>query len=444
MSKELLEVDNGRLRLNLHYGQSRAWQSMKRFIAVLAGTQGGKTSFGPLWLQREIALCGPGDYMVVTPTFPLLELKALPEFRNYFEDLLMLGRYVGSPTRRFIFSKAGQKRLFGDYGRSYRTRVLFGYAADPDSLESATAKALWGDEAGQKKFKQSSWEALLRRLSLDSGRALLTTTIYNLKWLKKLLYDPWLKSGRNHPDIDIINFPSTANPKFPHAEMARAKAEMPEWKYRMFYLGLFTRPAGQIYSNFDSEQDTCSRFEIPSGWKHYIGLDFGGVNTAATLYARHPETSTLYLHRTYHQGGLTSAQHAKAILRLIPDVQRPYVVGGSKSEGQWRIEFRAGGLPVRAPKFSDVEVGIDRVFAAHSRREVVVFEDQLEYLAEKENYARVLDEDGEPTDEIENKTKFHLMDSERYLGTHIFKPPTHETVIPTQQIKHHQKFGGRL
>ena len=43
--------------------------------------------------------------------------------------------------------------------------MYFGHANDPDSLESATAKAAWLDEAAQNKFKLDSWEAILRRLS---------------------------------------------------------------------------------------------------------------------------------------------------------------------------------------------------------------------------------------------------------------------------------------
>jgi hypothetical protein len=39
---------------NFHEGQQRAYDSPKRFILVLAGSQGGKTSFGPLWLAQEI------------------------------------------------------------------------------------------------------------------------------------------------------------------------------------------------------------------------------------------------------------------------------------------------------------------------------------------------------------------------------------------------------
>jgi hypothetical protein len=58
----------GELSFRFHRGQMRAWKSAKRFVVVLAGTQSGKTSFGPIWLLNEIQNRGPGDYMVVTPT----------------------------------------------------------------------------------------------------------------------------------------------------------------------------------------------------------------------------------------------------------------------------------------------------------------------------------------------------------------------------------------
>jgi hypothetical protein len=93
----------------------------------------------------------------------------------------------------------------------------------------------------------------------------------------------------------------------------------------------------------------------------------------------------------------------------------PICVGGSKSEGQWRDEFRAGGLPVRAPEITDVEVGIDRVYGAHARDEIFVFSDLAHYLDEKQSYSRVVDDNGEPTEEIDGKSEYHLCDAERYV-----------------------------
>jgi hypothetical protein len=348
--------------------------------------------------------------MVVTPSFPLLELKALPEFRNWFEDILHLGEYKGSPVRKFTVSEFGQQKLFGDYGFQYRTKIFFGYAADPESLESATAKAAWLDEAGQRKFKLASYEAIMRRLALARGRILITTTPYNLGWLKQQIWDKW-KEG--HPDIDVVRFESIENPIFSREEWDSARGRLPSWKFDMFYRAIFTRPAGLIYENFNPEKHKCPRFAIPDHWQRYLGIDFGGVNTAGVFYAEDPETRILYAYREYHSGFRSARDHVQALLR--GEATNLFCVGGSASEHQWRREFRQAGLSIRAPSVTSVEVGIDRVFEAHNQDRIRVFDDLTGYLDEKLSYGRKLNENGEPTEEIEDKSNYHFMDAERYI-----------------------------
>jgi hypothetical protein len=422
---------DGRLRIEFHPGQLRAWDSAKRIVCVLAGTQGGKTSFGPLWLWREIKTRGPGDYLVVAPTFPLLGRKALPEFRRMFEERrwsqrpeaepVQLGEYVGSPAARFTFSPEGCRLMFGHIP-DVSTNVYFGHASDPDSLEAATAKAAWLDEAGQKKFRLGSWEAILRRLSVHQGRILVTTTPYDLGWLKQQLWDPWMDASRNHPLIDVIRFDSTENPAFPPAEYERARASLPRWKFDLYYRAIFTRPAGLIYDNFDEDLHKVPRFALPAAWPRFLGLDFGGVNTAGLFYAKEMDaggnhwTGRLYLYREYKAGGRTAAGHVKAL--LDGEQCRPFAVGGSASEDQWRQEFCSAGLAVHEPAITgadSVEVGIDRVYGAHAKGEILVFDDLAGYLDEKLSYSRELDESGQPTEKIEDKDSFHLMDAERYI-----------------------------
>lgn len=411
MANNLIQIQSdGRMQLNFHPGQGRAWKSDRRFVCVLAGTQGGKTSLGPHWLYREIQSCGPGDYLVATPTFPLLELKALPEFKRLFETYLRLGRYIGHPIRKFTFSEDGQQRTFGGHGHNFETTVYFGHAMDPDSLEAATIKAAWCDEVGQKKFRLSSWEAILRRLSLSQGRVLLTTTPYNLGWLKQQLWDKWRAGDKT---IDVIRFESIENPLFPLAEFERARATLPRWKFDMFYRAIFSRPAGLIYDNFDEVQHECPRFPIPLDWPRYLGLDFGGVNTVGLFYALEPNTDRYYLYREYRASGRTAEQHTEKLLAGEPGI--PICWGGSGSEDQWREEFAAGGLPVRGPKVTEVEVGIDRVYGCHNSAKIIVFDDLSGYLDEKLSYSRELDEMGDPTEKIEDKSSYHFMDAERYF-----------------------------
>jgi hypothetical protein len=388
--------------------------STARFIAVLAGTQGGKTSFGPFWLSEEIADKGPGDYLIVTPTYPLLKLKALPVFLNLFKTILNLGDYQKS-DKVFTFDALGEIRTWGAEQET-PTRVIFGHAQDPESLESATAKSAWLDEAGQNKFKLSSYEAIIRRLSLAQGRILITTTPYNLGWLKQLLWD----NRDNDPDIEVIRFDSTENPAFPQEEMNRIKrmvadGRYPEWKFKMFYKAIFTRPAGMIYDNFNDEHNKIAPFVIPDHWPRYLGLDFGGVNTAGVFLAHKPDTNDYYLYREYLTGGRTAEEHAKAILR--GEANNPVCYGGSKSEGQWRMEFNKGGLTVREPTISDVEVGINRVYSLVP--DLYIFSTCSGVLDEFGTYARELDDMGEPTEKIADKETFHRLDALRYIASKL-------------------------
>ncbi len=417
-------VRGGRLQFNYHAGQRRAMASLARFILLLAGTQSGKTVFGPWWMLREIQRCGPGDYIVATPTFPLLELKCLPEYRRLFEERLQLAQYVGSPSRKMTLTPRGEEVLFGSEQQE-GTRILFGHAQDPDSLESATAKAAHLDEAGQKKFKYGSWEAIQRRLAIYQGRVLITTTPYYLGWLKEELHD----AADEDPDIDLIQFDSTLNPAFPEEEFERQRRRMPAWKFNMMFRGLFERPAGMIYDVWDRDVHCTPRFTVPADWPRYLGLDFGGVNTAGIFLAREPGTQRYVLYREYHEGGKTAKEHVGDLTR--PEPRRPQkAAGGAKSEGQWRREFANAGLPVEEPPVSDVEVGINRVYAmlkatAEERLDephLQVMEDCKAVIDEIESYQRVLDEQDEPTEEIENKSEYHRLDALRYIASCLVNP----------------------
>ncbi len=405
-----LTADGG-LSLDFHPGQWKAWDSDKRFIVVLAGTQGGKTSWGPHWLYREIQRRGPGDYLVVTPTYPLLNLKALPEFLRIFQTLLKLGSH-GKADKVFTFDAIGERRTWGSE-QDVETRVIFGHAQDPEGLESATAKAAWLDEAGQNKFKLASFEAIMRRLSLAQGRILITTTPYNLGWLKQQFWD----KQNERDDIEVIRFDSTENPAFPQEEMERARRDLPRWKFDMFYRAIFTRPAGMIYDCFDESKHKVRPFPIPDDWPRYVGQDYGGVNTAAVFVATEPDSNRLYVYREYHEGGRTAKEHKIAMLSGEP--VRPYAVGGAKSEQQWRDEFAAAGWPVKEPPISDVEVGIDRVYGAIKNDELFIFDDCAGLLDDLLSYARELDEMGNPTEKIADKATFHKADALRYIISYL-------------------------
>jgi hypothetical protein len=402
--------------------------SDKRFILVLAGTQSGKTALGPHWLFREIQEKGPGDYAVIGPSFELLEKKALPEFKRYFEGWLKLGKYTGSPVRCFRFSKDGLRRTFGR--SDLPCTVYFGYAAKPESLESATYKGVWCDEAGQKDFKDASWDALRRRLSIHQGRALITTTPYDLGWLKVRLYDAW-KAG--DPEIDVIQFRSISNPAFPIEEYEAARQRLQPWRFALFYDAVFTKPAGTIYDCFDETKHVLDFPHAPGNWRRFVGLDFGNVNTAACFLAEDPLTQRLIVYATYHTGnkpvedwdeeGQKREGHASAIRRKaqLSKGTEVFYVGGSRSEDEWRSKFINAGLSVMQPFVSDVEVGIDSVYEAIQSGMLYVHKGCDKLINDLNSYRRELDDNGEPTEKIENKETWHRLDALRYAISH-FRP----------------------
>lgn len=419
---EVYDLQGGTIRFLYHAGQWKAHNSRARTTLVLAGTQGGKTVYGPWWLMREMAWFGPGDYLVAAPTYPLLALKALPSFLTLFQDVLKLGTYVGAPIKQFVFSDEGKRRFFEELNpkwikkaRTTNMRVVFGHAGDPDSLESMTAKGAWLDEAGQKRFKEGSYEAIQRRLAINQGRQLITTTPYYMGWLKEKVYD-----RRHGPGVEVVNFRSIDNPAFPRSEFEAQRRLLPEWRFRMMFEGLFTRPAGLIYEDFDEEKDIVEPFPIPKHWTRYWGADFGGVNTCFVMYAYDPEKKLYFVYDTYHAGNKTISQHI-AELKKKPHGLPHHCYGGAPSEKQWRKEFRTNGLTIQRPKISDVELGITAVIGAHREHKIKVFRTCREYIEEKRKYSRVIDDLGNVTDEIEDKSEYHHMDAERYILSLLFK-----------------------
>jgi hypothetical protein len=413
-----------------HRPQQIAFDARQRIVAMLAGTQSGKTSWGPWWLLNEIEQCGSGDYFAVTASFDLFKLKMLPAMLETFETILGIGRYwaqdrvieLRDPLTGAFRAKTSKDPMWA--------RIILRSAEAANGLESGTGKGAWLDEAGQDGFEVNAWRAVLRRLSLHQGRILITTTLYNLGWLKNEVIDPAEKSGvktvetldngaeiettvSTTPSTVLVQFDSIVNPVFPKEEYEAREASMPADEFAMLYRGRVTKLRILIYNCFEARRDKCPRFDIPKTWKRYLGLDFGGVHTAGVFFAEEPETKKLYAYREYLEGGKTGKEHAKALLEGEPMV--PVCVGGSQSEDQWRKEFRAGGLPVREPEISEVDLGITRVYGAMRRGEIVWFDDLAGTLDQIGKYRRKRDKSGEITQEIENKNAFHFLDSVRYI-----------------------------
>lgn len=415
----LYQLDkSGRLTLDFHEGQSRAWDSLRRFVLVLAGTQGGKTSFGPWWLYREIFGMydfpgrGGGDYLAVTSSFDLFKLKMLPEMRTVFEDIMGVARWWAGD--RILELKDPKTGKFNGLKKPWG-RIILRSANAPAGLESSTAKAAWLDECGQDEWSLETWAAIQRRLSLNRGRVLGTTTIYNEGWTKTELYDRW-EAGDE--DYDVIQFASVINPSFPMAEFKRVERTLPEWLVNTAYKGLYSKMPGLIYPDFDEATMKVEDFKVPKHWPVVIGLDFGGVNNATIYLAQNIDRKPhrWYLFAEYLEGNMAVKAHVQKAKQRIGDREHVTVTGGTGSEEQWRTEWTNAGLYVSPPEIFDVDLGILSVTALIKDDLFRVFSSCSGILDEFKRYKNKVDPNGVVLDIIENKAKFHYLDGLRYAS----------------------------
>lgn len=276
-------------------------------------------------------------------------------------------------------------------------------------------------------FTLAAWEAIMRRLSLNRGRVLLTTTIYNMGWLKQIIYDAWERGAK---DIEVISFDSTMNPAFPQDEFERARASLPQWKFDMFYRGLFTRPAGMIYSDFVSAYQEegghkVRPFNIPETWPVYGGVDPGANNTAKVWLAHDTQDNKFYLMAESLEGDKSTSEHATSAVNFASERKLNVVVYvvGQPAEKQIRIDWQNAGVGnVVEPPFSDVESGIDKIIALLKQHRLLIFDSCTGILDEIGRYSRVLDEAGEPTEKIKDKEKYHRLDALRYAIAYADQP----------------------
>lgn len=401
MASELVEIVDDKVRLHPHPGQLAALDSDKRFVFIISGSQGGKTSLVPWWLHREIERRGQGDYLAVTATFDLFKLKFLPEMQRVFCQLCASEQWQYAASDRVIWRKEIDRTL---------TRIILRSAEAEGGLESATAKAAVLDECGQDRFSLQAWEAVQRRLALNQGRVFGATTPYNMGWLKTEIFDRW---RRGEPEYQVIQFESVMNPAFPGEEYERAKRTLPAWKFEMFYRGNFERPPGLIYGDLSQDQ-VIAPVELKAEWPRYVGIDPGPLHTAVVWIVEDPDKKIYYLYREYLSGERTTKQHVEAVKKLSEKENVIRWMLGQKSEKQYRWDWAAAGISAGEPNITEVEAGIDRVIELIKTKRLFIFNTCRGTIDQLGTYSREMDESGMVTEKIKDKEMFHFMDALRY------------------------------
>lgn len=416
-----------------HAGQLKVWNSEATDIVACAGAQGGKTATSPYWLLREIQRCAPlirelgrGNFIYAGPTMQLLDAQAIPAFEAYYADELRLGRLVKGGKQKFHFSEDGARRLVGF---PVDITVHFAYTNDSQNLESMTALAGVWDEAGQRDNKEASFEAFNRRLKIARsrgyGRRLFATTPYEWGWFKRRVVD---QATQGKHGFEYFNWPSWLNPMVSESECrAELDAGMDDWRWRMMYLGEWTRPAGSVYDCFDSRVETdltgptnvVKPFEIPNDAHIHLGWDFGSANTASV--AVFEMDGVWYVANSYHAPGDDEGRHI-ARVREKAGRKEASAWGGSAGEDHIRGLFKTAGMHIRKPPISgsdSVMATVMILYRAIKQKKLKVFSNLGGLISELETISYVMDGHEDPTERIQDKERYHRHDALRYVMCYL-------------------------
>lgn len=461
--RPLMEIIGDELHIRPHPAQEKVLESKKRITLVLAGNQSGKTSIGAIWMYKQILdwdkrAQDPNEHLpndicfwAVISSYPLLNEKLLPVFRDFFVRILRIGEY-------HVQAKTISIKIDRDNGTQVEYEIHFKSAKDPDSLASATVAAMYVDECAMPVYTYNVWTELNARLTATKGRRLYTSTIYKgnyaYSWIKRKIYDRWRMGAE---EINVFRFESADNPFADKGELATAKEILPAWEYDMRYRGIYTKPMGSVYDAFDEDKHVIEPFNIPMSTKRWGGIDPGVVNMAhvwiAEIMPYEPEyehfpladktNSIFVVYRTTLTGSTTTTvsygEQARSIMEYtdFPFIHR--WTGGARSEKYFRADYEDAGIIVEEPPFTEVSAGISAVYALMKTDRFYVFSNQIGLLSDPDarddrsilSYTRKIDDEGNVLDDIEHKERYHLLDGIRYciLGMSIEKFTTATSYI---------------
>lgn len=396
----------GAICYTLHAGQSKVLRSNKRFTVACAGTGGGKTVTGPLWvitqIQRVLAdvKAGRRDLqrepilgMIVAPTHPIMARATAPTFVSMLAGTDLEGKYVPSQNRYYL--PLGSKRP------GCESVVWLLSADNPGSIEGGQFDFVWGDEFGQARY--AAHVAIEGRTGKRQAPVLYTTTPYGMNWLYHKMYKEWKNGDKN---TEFIQWSSITNPAYPREEYNRAKAGMSDERGQQRYDGLFVRMAGLVYPSFERCLRPAFRIDPEQGLRAYGGLDWGWNDPFVSLVAALDDEDVLWVWYERYKRHTMIRSHANAIPRDVTYYADP-------SRPDYIREMRIAGHTV-IPASNDIQIGIDAVNARILTNRLRVSRACIGAIGESEEYRYPEDEDeirGEkPIDKFN-----HAMDTLRYL-----------------------------
>ena len=322
----------------LHDAQKEVLGSGARFTAAVAGTGGGKTVLGPLWLAKRIKkLVSSGMTkgligMVIAPTYKVLSRATIPTLIETFRGTKLEGKYLETK---------------GIYQLPRGMGLIYLLSADnPDGLEGGQLNiGAWLDEAGQMTHK--AWFAICRRTGVNQAPIFITTTPYTQNWLK---YDVVKRYTEGDPNYFVKMWASISNPAYPLDEYNRAKGSMSAQSFEMMYNGQFTMLEGLVFPDLGACVYDDTGIIRPRG-RLVGGIDFGWRDPFCAIGAdwyidEETKRDVLDIYFERYKSKIPLEDHAKALVKGTVWYADPSEPEGIKYLNGQKIAVLKGKNPI--------------------------------------------------------------------------------------------------
>ena len=330
----------------------------KRWTFWACGTGAGKTYAGAAWLLcQQIAAAQrlAADKtsrrkhpvtLAVAPTLGSLRRYMIASLLEITNGTIYEGRY-NENNHEFYWPSAA--------GGGITVCGSFDNKESVKRMEGGQYDAAWCDEAAM--TPDQAYVVLRARTAVRRGPVLLTSYWYApINWCYREIWKQW-EAGAE--DIEVLNLPSTSNPKYPREEIEAARKALDPALFEMRYSGKPSRMVGLVYGEAWNSADPvmhCAAFDIPADkdehgrfkWRVFSGgLDQGYSPSPFRLVmgAEDPDSGVDYQFCEY--SSLASTTHEKArgiikmLLKYVPGATtRRYDVWGDPSNAQGLADLR--------------------------------------------------------------------------------------------------------
>lgn len=410
---------DGRIHYSLHKFQKQARDDNKTtYLFFIAGSGVGKSSFIPIKLETWIKKRRGGRYLVVEPSYQMVETIARPYITEYFEHTPLKGKW-DEKHRRYS-------------GNGYV--IYFGSADKPDLLEGGQYDGIICDEIGG--YRRRVWQVLYGRVLLKDGQFFGLSTPYpgrTQAWIADEPYEEW-KHG--NPQYKFIQCPSTANPAFPKDEFERLRKELPPDEFAMRYLGELRHAVGLI---FEVGEGTYVPPIEPEG-EVWVGLDFGFGHPTALSYMTEKD-GVVYVFREYSASGLDYETHVMNNLRFFKAYNiRDVYYDPSNPQGAMEIKkaFMRHGVEIRMlAAINDLQLGISSMSKAFLNGGLKICDYCIDLKDQMKNYVWVKQKPIDEGDDLIDATRYGFMG---FVAMENFRKRLREDPLPrrhkTEAEKH--------